>query len=249
MIIGNEPTVKDRLTKLIERKLTDETGIDCKIFKSSRYQEALAKGKINSIDIHIVHCTSSEEKSVIDYISEITKKYSYSPVIPVIVVGSLGIEINYQLSLLNDFKVIGYRDEDKEDDILTEMKKAVKFVQMLDNRKVTFKRPGYSQVYNERDIYCVMRKPYGEKRVVVTASLHDEITKEEFTIKSSLSEVRRKFSNKNTLLRCHQSWLVNVNMIEKVDGISDMLILSNGIQVPFGRSYLKDLNHVLISLI
>ena len=245
MILGNELTIKDRISKLIERKLTEEMDIDCKILTSNRFDEALEKANIINIDVHVVHCPSDEENNVIDYLSEISKKYPDSPVIPVIVVSSSGIELSYQVKLFNDFRIIGFRDEpDNAEGILTDLKKAVTFVQMLDDRKITFKRPSYSQVYNERDIYCVMRMPYGQKRIVVTASENGEITQEEFTIKSNLAEVRLMFADKNMLVRCHQSWLVNPKMIMKVDGINDMLILSNGFQIPFGRTYLKNLSHI-----
>ena len=240
MVLGNDPIFKDKLMKLIERQLTEAAGIDCKILTAKSVDEALRTVSVINIDVHVV--MELDEKSAIhDYLVEVAQKYPNSPVIPVVVIGS-EIDANDKVKIFNEFKIIGYIDQlDKNEIILADLRKAVTFVQMLDDRKVTFKRPAFSQVYNEQDIYCVQRLPNGQKRINVTARVSDEVTQEEFTIKSNLAEIRQMFGNENTLIRCHQSWLVNPKLIMKVDGINDLLILVDEVKVPFGRTYLDNL--------
>jgi len=75
--------------------------------------------------------------------------------------------------------------------------------------------------------------------VTIYDEFSNELIEEEFTVKNSLTEVPKLFSAPNKMIRCHQSWLVNPRVI--VGETRRDLILTSGLQIPFGEKYTDSL--------
>jgi len=241
MILEDDAIFGKRLKEIIERKLTEELGIEVKIVIATTFSEAIEKSA--SADIHLVDIDLMGKETGIDYIKEIAKNYpADEPSIPVVVISSHSEEF-YKMTALNELKVIGYIEKEKtydEEQVLKDLKKAVKCVEKFDDKTVTFTRPAYIRTYKERNIWCIKRLPHGQKKIMVT--IYDEFSKElieeEFSIKSSLTEVPKLFSSSDKMIRCHQSWLVNPRVI--VAQTRDDLILSSGLKIPLGGEYVEN---------
>ena len=238
MILDGNATFSKRLKELIEQKLAEQIGIEAQVVTATSFGEAMDKKA--SIDIHLVDLDLQGKGNGFDYIKEISKSYpDDEPVIPVIVISSHNEEF-YKMMSLNELKVISYIEKEKpynEEQILKDLKRAVKCFKKFDDKTVTFSRPGYKRVYKERDIWCIKRLPLGQKKIMV--SIYDESSKglieEEFSIKTSLTEVPNMFSSPDKMIRCHQSWLVNPRVIIGEAGRD--LVLASGLKIPMGGEY------------
>jgi len=240
MILEDDAVFAQRLKQVIERKLTEELKIDVKTIIATTLSEAIEKRA--SADIHLVDIDLDGKGEGIDYLRELTKDYpDDEPSIPAVVISSHSEEF-YKMTALNELKVIGYIEKNKaysEEDVLKDLKKAVKCVQKYDDKTVTFTRPAYKRTYKERNVWCIKRLPNGQKKIMVTVydEYNKELIEEEFSIKSSLAEVPKLFSTPDKVIRCHQSWLVNPRVI--IAQTRDDLILSSGLKIPLGGEYVE----------
>jgi len=241
MILEDDAVFGQRLKQIIERKLTEDLGIDVKIIITTSLSEAMEKRA--SADIHLVDIDLEGKGNGIDYLRELAKDYPEDePAIPAVVISSHSEEF-YKMTALNELKVIGYIEKEtaySEEDVLKDLKKAVKCVQKFDDKTVTFTRPAYKRTYKERNIWCIKRLPNGQKKIMVTVydEFSNELIEEEFSIKSSLAEVPKLFSDPDKMIRCHQSWLVNPRII--IAQTRDDLILSSGLKIPLGGEYVEN---------
>jgi len=210
--------------------------IHSKILTAYSVEEGLEIAKLTTIDIFIVDINLNEPRTGLDFIHEIR---SFYPLTPVVVVSALS-EMHHKMIAFSDLKVSGYVDKPIENEqIVAELSRAVEIAEIVNNRTVVFKRQNISRSYQTRDIYCIQRMPKGKKRIVVTA--YDEYTgtieSNEFSIKSSLTEVLDLFENKQDVIRCHQSWIVNPKFIRGFDVGKEVLIMANNLKVPLGDTY------------
>jgi len=241
MILEDDIVFGQRLKQIVERKLTEEMGIEVKTVLATTLSEAIEKRA--SADIHLVDIDLTGKGNGLDYIRELAKDYSDDePSLPVVVISSHSEEF-YKMTALNELKVIGYIEKGQaynEEQVLSDLKKAVKCVEKFDDKTVTFTRPAYKRTYKERNVWCIKRLPNGQKKILVT--VYDEFSKElieeEFSIKSSLTEVPKLFSASDKMIRCHQSWLVNPRII--VAQTRDDLILASGLKIPLGGEYVEN---------
>jgi len=238
MILEDDTIFSKRLKEIIERKLTEELGIEAKIVTATSFDEAMDKKGL--VDIHLVDLSLEGEKSGIDYIKELAKDYpDDEPAIPVIVISCHNEEF-YKMMALNEFKVISYIEKEttyNEEQVLKDLKRAVKCLKKLDDKTVTFSRPAFKRTYKEKNIWCIKRLPHGKKRIVVTVydEFNNELIEEEFSIKNSLMEVPKMFSAPDKMIRCHQTWLVNPRVI--IGETRNHLVLLSGLKIPFGGEY------------
>ena len=238
MILEDDAAFSKRLKEVIERKLTEELGIEVKIITATTFEEAMEKKGL--CDIHLVDVSLEGEKTGLDYIRELAKDYpDDEPTIPVVVISRHNEEF-YKMMALNELKVISYIEKKitySEEQLLKDLKRAVKCLKKLDDKTVSFSRPAFKRTYKERDIWCIRRLPNGKKRIVVTVydKFNDELIEEEFSIKNSLMEVPKMFSAPDKMIRCHQTWLVNPRVIIGVTR-NDLVLLS-GMKIPFGGEY------------
>ena len=237
MILDRNATFSEKLKEVVEHKLTELTGIEAQIITATSLSEAMDKKDL--ADIHLVELDLMEKGNGLDYINEISKGYSEDePTIPVIVVSSYSEEF-YKMRALNDLKVVGYIEKDtySEEQLLKDLRRAVKCFKGFNNRTVTFSRPGYKATYAEKNIWCINRLPHGQKKIVVTVydELNGDLFEEEFSIKSSLTEIPGMFSSPDKIIRCHQSWLINPSVI--LGETKKHLVLLSGKVIPLGGEY------------
>ena len=239
MILEDKEIFSNRLKQIIERRLTEELGIESKIVTADSFDQAMTKKKVMTIDVHVVDIDLKGQGNGLDYIKEVAKEYADEPVIPVVVLSSHREEF-YKMKALNELKAIGYIEKGtmyNEEQVLEDLKKAVKFAKVFDTTTVTFTRPNEKISYLEKNIWCIRRSRTKQKKVLVT--IYDDHKKalivEEFSIKKSLLEVPALFSSEKQMVRCHQSWLVNPRVI--IGETKDQLILSQGLKIPLGDDY------------
>jgi len=238
MILEDDDVFSKRLKEVIERKLTEELGIEVKIVRATSFNEAIYKKGL--ADIHLVDLSLEGEKNGLDYIRELAKDYpDDEPSIPVVVISNHNEEF-YKMMALNELKVISYIEKEttyNEEQVLKDLKRAVKCFKKLDDKTVTFSRPAFKRTYKEKNIWCIKRLPHGKKRIIVT--VYDEFTheliEEEFSIKNSLMEIPKMFSSSEKMIRCHQTWLVNPRVI--IGETRNSLVLLSGLKIPFGGEY------------
>lgn len=239
LILEDNPKFLDQTVKLIERQLTEVAGIDCKILTATTAKEALKRKAETSIDIHVIDIDLPGGGNGFTYLEEVAKGYEDDePVLPVVVISDQENDA-YRIKALDRFKVTGFIGKSKYDGklALTALRRAVKMVRLLDEKKVTFRRPREVRIYKEKNVWAIERLPRGQKKMLV--SIYDEeknqIIKEEFSLKSSLLEVPGLFSSPTCMIRCHQSHLVNPLVIIGQRG--DQLLLPFGEKVPLGGEY------------
>jgi len=210
--------------------------IDSKVLTAYNVEEALEKAHSTAVDVFLVDINLNEPRTGLDFIREVRASY---PLSPIIVISSLS-EMHHKITAFNDLKVLGYIDKPFENEqVIDDLTKAIEIAKIINNRTVTFKRQNFARTYRTKDIYCIQRMPKGKKRIVVTAydETSDELSTDEFSIKSSLAEVLDLFHNSKDVVRCHQSWIVNPKFIRGFDVNKEELILVNNIKIPLGDTY------------
>jgi len=213
--------------------------VECKVISAYTVEEALEKAASASIDVFLVDINLNQMRTGIDFMKEIRVTH---PISPIIVVSSLA-ELHYKIQVFNELKVLGYIDKPFNNDALvSDLLKAFEISKIVNTRTVTFKRQNLTRTYLTKNIYCIQRMPNGKKKIVVTAAdeLTPTITNDEFSIKSSLTEVLDFFENEGDIIRCHQSWLVNPKFIRGFDVSKEELVLINNIKIPLGDTYKRN---------
>ena len=210
--------------------------INSKILTAYTVEEALEKAKSISIDVFLVDVNLNEPRTGLDFIQKIRQCY---PLSPIIIISSL-VEIHHKITAFNNLKVLGYIDKPfKNEQVVADLLKAIEIAKIINNRTVTFKRQNFARTYRTKDIYCIQRMPKGKKKIMITAydETFDNISTDEFSIKSSLAEVLELFQNNQDVVRCHQSWIVNPKYIRAFDVNKEELILINNMKIPLGDTY------------
>lgn len=59
-----------------------------------------------------------------------------------------------------------------------------------------------------------------------------------YTVGQKLSQLQEMLPSQNTFLRCHQSYIVNLNFVEKMEDVC--FFMKNGMIVPISRNYYKE---------
>ena len=121
--------------------------------------------------------------------------------------------------------------------------KSLIFLEKIDEEVILLKGHGISKRYNARDIYCAERpkRPNNNRCIIITAYDRErkEIVETEVPLRGSIMELVEKFKHKKTLLRCHQSHLVNPRYIDKIDWRNNKVILTTGRELPIGGEKYK----------
>ena len=180
------------------------------------------------VDIHVLG-----EKTGWQFIKEIRKT---NELMPIAVISSTA-SINDMLDGFNKYNMIAGIDKPyTEESIKAAINKTIALLEHIDDEVIALK--GYGRVtklYKGKDIYCVERRN-SSRSVVVTAYDCDtrELVETEFPLRGSIIEIANKFTRKKTLIRCHQSFLVNPRYIDGIDWRNDELILTNGKKLAMG---------------
>lgn len=214
-----------------------------KIYATSDVKEALEIVKQVSIDIFLVDIAIENyinSLTGLDFIKEVRKIHRYTPIIVV----SSSLETQQMIQSFNEFKIFAYIDKrfDSEQ-VEIELKKALEISELSNNRTISLKKKNDIKVYPTRNIFCIQRMPHGKKKVLVTSydDTINEITTEEFSIRSSLGEILDLLDNDKDIIRVHQSWLINPKMIRGLSFLKEELTLVSDIKVPIGSTYREGL--------
>lgn len=188
------------------------------------------------VDIHLIG-----KESGWDFIKQVRAQ---NPFIPIAVISSTATT-KEMLDGFNRYQLMGGIDKPyTEEQVRKVVTKAVTFLKQIDDEVISIK--GYdstSEKYRSKDLYCVER--INKKRsVVITAydSKTKQVVETEVPLKGSIMEIANKFKRNKTLLRCHQSALVNPRRIQKIDWRNDKVTLTNGKKLPIGgENYKREL--------
>jgi len=227
LILDDEKKYRIELEEII-----NAMDIGSKILTASNHDSGLEKAVSIGFDVFLADIDLRGEKNGLDFIKEIKKK---NPLSQIIIVSS---NPDYRKEAL-DLKVSGYIDKPyKPEQVIREINSVLIYAKEMDNQMITFKRQEFEKRYKARDIICVRKVPKTSRKVIVTAyKTQTESSEEMFSIKSNLDEVPKMFLRQNTLIRVHQSWLVNPRHVIDYDLAYDKLILTGDIRVPIGDHF------------
>lgn len=126
----------------------------------------------------------------------------------------------------------------KEKDIhecLTETYEKLKSPLSINNNYITIELPKKNIRINYEDIiYCIMFSPY------IDIYLKDE----KITIRKKISDIE-EILPKDSFIRCHRSYLVNIKHIKTVS--RNYVNLENNIQIPISRGSYKKVNDAFLN--
>jgi len=211
--------------------------IESKAFEAKSYKAGIDIAKKIHIDVFLVDINLMGKETGIDFVREIRKIYHKKT--PILIISSM-TEMKFKLKAFEEFNIAGYIDKPYiSDEVVEKLEDSVEMAKLIDNKKVTFSRKDYSRTYFVRDVYAVHRVPKKDRQIKVIS--YDEetntIVEEIFKIDNNLDEVLDLFDQKDALIRCHQSWLVNPKQIKAVNYSTEKLILPHDIKIPMGNSY------------
>jgi len=241
MVLEDDVVFSDKLVKFIERKLSTELNIECKVITANSLHAALETKAKFQMDVHVVDIDLIGPGNGFNYITSVAEQYPEDePVLPIVVISSHG-EDYYKLKALQK-RVIGYieKSEYSDDLAMSNFKRVLKMVRLVHEKMVTFTRPGETRVYKEKNVWTIRTIPGKSKKMLVTIFNEDsgEVIEEEFSLKKSLLEVPELFSDPRSMVRCHKSHLVNPYVVKGQQG--DKLLLPYEIKVPIGAEYIDN---------
>lgn len=238
LILEDEPAFVRKFKNIIES--TNPKG---NIYSTSDVNEALDIAKRRNTDIFVVDIALKNNltnQTGSDFIREVRKIHKFTPIIVI----SSSLEIQQVIQSFNEFKIFAYIDKRFEAEQLgVELNKALELSHLVNNRTISLKRKHDVRVYPIRNIFCIQRVPYGKKKILVTCydDTINEMTTEEFSIKSSLGELLNSLENEKDIIRVHQSWLINPKMIRSLSFLKEELTLVSDIKIPIGSTYRETL--------
>jgi len=210
---------------------------ESKTFVANSCKDGLDTARKIQIDIFLVDINLIGEETGIDFVKKIRQLYHKKT--PILIVSSM-TEVKFKLKAFEEFDIIGYIDKPYiSEEVIQKLEDAIEMAKLIDNKKVTFSRKDCNRTYFARHVYAVQRvqKKDRQIKVIVYDEETNTITEEIFKIKENLDEVLDLFAQKNALIRCHQSWLVNPKKIKAIKYSTEELILPRDIKIPMGSSY------------
>jgi len=131
-----------------------------------------------------------------------------------------------------------------EINFLEEIKKSIMLSSLVDERTITLigkRGTGVEKTYKVRNIYLIERHKHRHIIVHSWDEYQRQHMQEEYFFSFPLSSFPKKFNLEKHLKQCHQSWLVNVNKITKIDEQDMEVHLENKQRAPVGATYLKQI--------
>ena len=222
------------------KKVIESINHENKILTADRAEVGLILFEKYSVDIVLVNTELKGTVSGWKFIERLREQYKY---VPIILINSN----NNLTEVLEGFKRYNLMDSLSKplevDYVEQAIRKSLGFLEKIDEEIILLKGHGVSKRYNARDIYCAERpkRPQNNRCVVITAydRQKGEITETELPLRGSIMEIVDKFKHKKTLLRCHQSHLVNPRYIDRIDWRKNKIILTTGRELPIGGEKYK----------
>ena len=235
LILETEVAIQNDLKRIIATM--DEQN---KILMTDKAEVGLVMFGKYTVDILLVNTQLTGDTTGWQFIAEAREA---NPFIPIVVISTdSSVE-----DMLAGFKKYNLMDvialPYEENEIEQAIKKSKAFLEKIDDEVITVKGHGISKRYQARDIYCAERpkRSSNNRCIIITAYDHGtgEVVETELPLRGSIMELVDKFRHKKTLLRCHQSHLVNPRHIDKIDWRHSKVILTTGRELPIGGEKYK----------
>lgn len=181
----------------------------------------------NKIDALILDIVLNESKNGIEIASSIHNKY---PMIKVIFL--TGYDDQYYSRIFSDFQPFGFVAKPVQYNILNFFLKKIQIELIRKNEHIEFTSDYKSHRLMAKDIVCVQSR----KRIC-------EISTETnvYSAYAKISDIEKQLPE--NFIRCHQSYIVNIEYIESTTG--KHLILKNGDHIPVSRKYSNNVSTLL----
>lgn len=130
---------------------------------------------------------------------------------------------------------------------LEEIKRSMMLSALVDERTITLigkRGTGIEKTYKVRNISLIERHKHRHIVVHSWDEYQQAHVEEEYFFSFPLSSFPKKFNLEKHLKQCHQSWLVNVNKISKINETTMEVHLENKERAPIGATYLKQIKGV-----
>ena len=192
--------------------------------------------KAYNIDILYVDIQLAGKKTGWDFIKE---AQAIHPKIPVIVVSSTAEQVEI-INAFNGNLILFYIDKPyTAETVLESYEQAVSMLKYLTEDAISLTIDDIERQVKAKDIYVIKRHPKKQKKALV---LHYDIitggmVETECSIRGAITEMSGLFKQKKTLVRCHQSYLVNPRHILGYDHAAEELLLADGSRVSVGSKY------------
>ena len=130
------------------------------------------------------------------------------------------------------------------EDIFSSFNKAVDALKYIPSQSISFKADGIRKRYKETDIYYVKRHQTVQQKAIVRAydALNKCIIETEVSLRGTITKITSMFRREKTLIRCHQSYLVNPRHIVEYDYAEEQLVLTDGTHIPVGAKFFKEIS-------
>jgi len=235
LILETEAVVQTDLKRII-------TAMDQgnKILMTDKAEVGLVMFEKYTIDIIITNTRLTGDGTGWDFIAQAREA---NPFIPILVI-SADSSVDEMLIGFKKYNLMDIISQPyEESEIEQAIKKSKAFLEKIDDEVITVRGHGISKRYQARDIYCAERpkRSSNNRCIIITAYDHGtgEVIETELPLRGSIMELVDKFRHKKTLLRCHQSHLVNPRHIDRVDWRHGKVILTTGRELPIGGAKYK----------
>jgi len=235
LILETEVATQNDLKRIITSM--DENN---KILMTDKAEVGMVMFEKYTVDILLVNTQLANETTGWEFIAQAKEVNPFIPIV-VLTVNSSMEEMLAGFRRYNLMDIITQPYEGQE--VEQAIKKSKAFLEKIDDEVITVKGHGITKKYQARDIYCAERpkRSSNNRCIIITAYDHgaDAVIETELPLRGSIMELVDKFRHKKTLLRCHQSHLVNPRHIDKIDWRHSKVILTTGRELPIGGEKYK----------
>ena len=207
---------------------------------TNQAEKAIKWIEVEDFDIFYVDIQLANNQTGWDLIKNITRTH---PGYPVIIISGVATEPDI-INAFNEQSILMYINKPyTEDDIAQSFEKAKLSLKYLPNQFISFKADGINKRFKEADIYYVKRHHRVQQKAIIRAydARSERIIETEVSLRGTITKIAEKFRRKKTLIRCHQSYLVNPRHIVEYNYRDEELSLSDGTKVPVGAKYFRDI--------
>lgn len=227
--ICDDEKIQRCIAKEMITKICKNNNMEIIIDEFSNGKELLNIYKRNLKKYSIIFCDIiMDEMNGIELIRNI-RKYD-SSVQAIIITGSEEFVFDgYDVGALNYLmKPISFKKLEKE------LLRAIKNLNLMSPALYPITINGRTIFINLSEVFF-----FEVNNKTITANLEDDHI--DFNMK--IKDLEEDLKNKN-FFRCHRSYLINMSYIDSI--ITNKIILKNGVEIPVGRNYKKDLKEYIL---
>lgn len=217
-------------------------GKDIKVIKAKDGTVALQIADNIAIDIFIIDIKLPDYDGI-ELAKKFRKNYPYSPII---IESSKGDSV-FQNIVHDQIGNLAFLKKPFLDSkLIAKVNDALGLVEHLYESSLKIRQNNFLRVINTKDIIYIEKiKDKKKISIVFYDRYRKRLVIEEFS-GLSLYSLMDKLENKNELLRCHKSFIINPKMIERLNYVENTLILKyTEIEIPIGKTYKAAINYLL----